>query len=326
MPRTCSISIDIDTLRFYHQIHGLPTPDHTQADPVYTHAMPRFLELFAKLGIRATLFVIGEDLHHPVHKKLLQQAVAEGHELANHTQRHPYRLTQRHPLAIEEEIAHAEAAIEALLPEGKQVVGFRCPGYNTSPEVLSILRKRGYQYDSSVFPCPPYYIAKGLVMSWLSLRGRPSRSMLGSPRVLFAPSQPYQPGENPHTRTKQPRAFTYPTYQRQPNNEALWEIPMPVLAGLPLPFIGTNILLFPALALKLLTPLFARQYPLLNIELHAIDFLDPKVDPFLEQLSNKQPDLSVPLHEKHKRFSSTFSTISNTHSFLPLAEAVPLLS
>ena len=72
------------------------------------------------------------------------------------------------------------------------MLGFRAPGYNTNERVISAVFESGHLYDSSVFPCVPYYLAKATVMGLLKMRGRPSKSILGDPRVLLSPSQPYQ--------------------------------------------------------------------------------------------------------------------------------------
>lgn len=336
LDKICSISIDIDTLRFYHQIHGLPPSSYAGPDPVYTHALPRFFEIFSQLGIRCTLFVVGEDLQHPEHADVLREAVSRGHELANHTMHHPYRFTRLDQPNIQRQIALAEEAIEALLPDDQRVVGFRCPGYNVNAAVLEILRQRGYRYDSSIFPCPPYYIAKGLILAWLALRGRPSRSMLGSPRVMWSPTQPYLPAQDPHRAQKRPSlskkglplappSSTAQAYTRGPN-PPLWEIPMTLVPGLRFPYIGTQLLTLPRPLLPTMTSLVTRAHPLLNLELHAIELLDPHHDPQLHALTDKQPDLPVPLREKRSRFLQCFEQISRSHRFLPLAEATHALN
>jgi hypothetical protein len=309
----CSVSVDVDTLRCYHAIHGLAAPREERADPIYTHALPRILKIFREYGLRGTFFCIGQDAKIPAHQAMLAQIRAEGHEIANHTHRHPYHLTTLSAEAMEEEIALAEEALAPFLPQGERIVGFRSPGYNTHPALLSILRRRGYLYDSSVFPCAPYYLAKAAVMGMMWLRQRPSRSLLGSPRVLLAPHQPYQPQENPFL----------PARSLAP--DALWQIPIPPLPGLSLPFIGTSILLYPPLLLHLALHTVCAQ-PFVNLELHAIDFFDAFNDPYAEALIPYQPDLRLSITKKLARFRQTFSALQKQHAFLPLAEVLPFLS
>lgn len=304
----CSVSIDLDSLRYYYQIHGLRWDPQSGVDPVYSRAMPRFLDLFEDLGIRATFFVIGQDLEQPEHVKVLQEAVSRGHELANHTYYHPYRLTELPNKELETDIMMGEEAINNILPDGQRVLGFRCPGYNIHGPVLEVLRKRNYLYDSSIFPSAPYYLAKGAVIAYLSLKRTPSRSMLGSPRVMLSPQDPYHPGLDPHTPQKKIRD--------------LWEIPIATIPKTGLPFIGTHLLLYPQWSLPSITRLVTRRYRLLNLELHGIDFLDPKRDPGLQGLLGHQPDLKVTLPEKRSRFGQILQQIKKSHKFLPLAEAI----
>lgn len=317
--RVCSVSIDIDTLACYAGIHGLaptptgPMPSDAPADAIYTHAMPRFLDMFAQYGIRATLFVIGRDIGQSKHADILKRAVDEGHELANHSYNHSYRLTQMSESGISLEVSQGAEAIESLLPQGEKVRGFRCPGYNTTPSVLKVLREQGYRYDSSVFPCPPYYLAKATIIGMLALRGRPSRSIVGSPQVLLSPNRPYIPGENPHREARGAKNHGH--------SEALWELPMSVLPGVRLPMIGTSILMYPRWSLGSFVRGMARAHSFLNLELHGIDIMDPR-DPGAKPLLRHQPDLRVSLEEKFDRFHTTFALLARNHTFLPLVEAV----
>ena len=61
--------------------------------PEYT---AEILDILAEYGIRATFFVIGENVD--LYPEVLQRTIAEGHEIGNHTQTHPlknhYRLYQ----------------------------------------------------------------------------------------------------------------------------------------------------------------------------------------------------------------------------------------
>ena len=52
-PRRINVSVDLDGLGCYHQIHGIAEA----ADPtaIYTTAMPRLLRLFDEHGVQATL-------------------------------------------------------------------------------------------------------------------------------------------------------------------------------------------------------------------------------------------------------------------------------
>lgn len=325
--RICSVSIDIDTLICYAQIHGLTATQvsgsassESSADSIYSYALPRFLDMFDEYNIRATLFVIGKDAEHPEHAAILREAAERGHELANHSYSHLYRLTRLSASEISKEISRGTEAIESLLPKGKRVVGFRCPGYNITPDVLKSLREQGYRYDSSIFPCPPYYMAKATIISWLALRGRPSQSIVGSPQVLLSPNRPYQPGLDPHRQAPKKRPVQLPAAQ-----EDLWELPMTVVPGIRLPFIGTSVLVYPQWLLAAATSILTKTQPFINFELHGIDMMDPN-DPGAAPLVPYQPDLRVSLEEKERRFRKVFQQIAQTHDFCTLHEAVETFS
>lgn len=316
----CSVSVDLDTVRCYEQIYGLPSTsgsrgdapgslEEQEADPIYRDGLPRLLDLFDSYQIKATFFVIGRDAEHPAHASVLRDAVARGHELANHSYDHPYRLIQMQPHEIETQIVAAGDAIGALLPEGERVVGFRCPGYNNSPEVIEALRRHRYLYDSSTFPCPPYLMARASAIGLFALQGRISRSLPGPPEALWAPMDPYRPSNNPHKRG---------------SGDDLWELPMSVVPGVRLPYIGTYVMVYPLPLLKLFTRLTARRFKLLNFELHGIDILDAD-DPGLAHLAPHQFDLRVPLDEKMRRYDLCFRQIAKTHRFDTLKAAVGAL-
>ena len=58
--KRAAFTIDVDSIRHYYDIHGLPQPE-AGTDPIYTIAMPRFWALIREFGIPATLFLIGKD-------------------------------------------------------------------------------------------------------------------------------------------------------------------------------------------------------------------------------------------------------------------------
>ncbi|WP_342663431.1 polysaccharide deacetylase family protein [Paenibacillus harenae] len=78
-------------------VHRVPTQTKIVAfmfddgpNPVYT---PQLLEIFRKVGGKATFFMLGSQID--VHPDTAAAVHAEGHEIANHKYTHPYltRLT-----------------------------------------------------------------------------------------------------------------------------------------------------------------------------------------------------------------------------------------
>ena len=302
-----NVSIDLDGLGCYHQIHSLAPP----ADPVaiYTTALPRFLDLFEELGVRCTLFAIGRDLAHPRAAAALAAAVERGHEVASHTWSHPYNLRDWSKLSVAEELDRAADAIRGAV--GVHPVGFRTPGYNVSTRIVHLLAERGYRYDSSVLASPAYYAAKGAVMTAMALRGRPSGSSLVDSSTLSAPIQPYRPSRWDVTRAGD-RKHSMP----------IWEIPIGVTPGTRLPVIGTSVCALPAPALSVLYRSFRFRQRTLQLELHGIDLLASDDQCVHLQLSRRQPDLRRSWQKKRESLRHFIQLMMNDYAMVTLETMV----
>ncbi len=237
----------------------------------------------------ATFYCIAEDLDVPGNSGRLRRLVEAGHEVGNHTWHHRYDLTRLEPGARRAEVAEGKARLEA--EAGVPVVGFRSPGYNTDAALQADVIDSGHLYDSSVFPCAPYYLAKAAVMGAMRLRGRESRSVLGNARVLLAPSQPYEAdAAEPHRR-----------------GLGLQQFPISVSAGVPL--IGTAFTALGRLASVSVTRAALATQGHLTLEFHAVDLLglyDDGLDPAL----GVQPDLKVPVGRKRRVFRAVLEAVA----------------
>jgi peptidoglycan-N-acetylglucosamine deacetylase len=87
-----------------------------------SESTPALLDVLARHNARATFFMCGANVLRLPH--LAQRAAAEGHELANHTFRHPY-LYRTGFRRIDAEIAETQDAIEKVT--GHRPVLFRPP-------------------------------------------------------------------------------------------------------------------------------------------------------------------------------------------------------
>jgi hypothetical protein len=288
--RLCAVSVDLDDIACYSQIHGLEAVPTSHA--VYDVALARIRAFASQLNLPLTLFVIARDLARAESLRALRALVADGHEVGNHSLDHLYDLTRR---SGSEQRAQVEGANEILRAQlGVSPSGFRAPGYTVTDELLSVVRDSGLTYDSSVFPCPPYFAAKAARLLSMKLSRRHSRAVLDTPRVVRAPRVPYRVGS----------PFWSP-------GAGLLELPIQVAGPLRLPFIGT--------ALSLLGPSAARLLgrsllgvPLVNLELHGIDFLDDKDVP--AALRPLQPDLRVPVARKEETFAAVLD-LFRKHSY-----------
>ncbi|MFB6350283.1 MAG: polysaccharide deacetylase family protein [Bradymonadaceae bacterium] len=307
--RHACVTVDLDTLQCYRDIHGL---EHTmvghEGDPTYTVGLRRIIELFDAMGIPATLFVIGRDTVVPKHHDLLKEADEHGHELGNHTYSHLYDLPERSRSEQRSEIARGEGAIASVI--GRRPTGFRAPGYNIDADLLELCRSRQYHYDSSIFPCPPYYLAKGAAMVWKRLRGRPSRSSQTPFSNLFAPIDAYRPDRRQ-------------IWRHNADSGMPLEIPMCLVPGLRLPVIGTSLHLLGASGFRALYPLVRKSHPsILNLEFHALDFIDQTDVDDGERLAELQPDLAVPWEKKRALYTDVLNTIRQDYLFATLDDAV----
>jgi len=298
MKHTASVGVDVDSLWHYYRIHGLD--DAGAANAAWRVAVPRFLELFEELGIPATFYCVAEDLDVPGNVERLRAVVAAGHEIGNHTLHHRYDLTRLSPDERIVEVGQGRYRLEHAAEA--PVVGFRAPGYSVSAGLLADVRETGHTYDSSVFPCAPYYVAKAAVLGYMRLRGRRSRSILGTPKVLAAPREPYvaDAGE-PHAR----------------GAGGLPELPVSVFGGVPL--IGTAFTALGARPAAAIASLAARTRRHLTVELHAADLLALREDG-LDPALAVQPDLRVSLVKKRRAFRRVLVAIGRPARFARLCD------
>lgn len=144
------VHVDLDGLWTLADCYGFPQGESFERDPIYEKALPRMLQLFERLGLKATFFLIGRDLEHPAKREAAREIVRQGHEVANHTYHHPFGLEAMSPEEIREEIGRAQTAIADVT--GVVPTGFRSPGYDAGPRVLKILCEMGFLYDGSFLP------------------------------------------------------------------------------------------------------------------------------------------------------------------------------
>ncbi len=308
MPRRCAISIDVDPIPCYYRIHGLGPAPAGLRSAIMHRCVPRFAEVLERRGIRATFFVVAQDLDESavgaeaaVSRELVRTLAAAGHEIASHSYSHPYDMARlSHPEARNEIATAHDVLSEAV---GAPVVGFRAPGYDISAAMLGALAELGYAYDSSIFPAPGYYAAKAAVMAALALAGRKSGAVLTDPRALAAPAEPYRPRlDAPWRRGRSP----------------VIELPIAVTPYGRIPAIGTSLLLAPRPLRRHWLRAMGRR-KLFNFELHGIDLADSQADAMPQELVARQPDLRVPLSRKLAAFEATLDFIAGEYEIAPLA-------
>ncbi|HRG97967.1 MAG TPA: polysaccharide deacetylase family protein [Polyangiaceae bacterium] len=301
--KLAAISVDLDEIPNYYAIHGL-SPPTAAAALVYDLAVPRLMDEAAAGGYPLTLFAVGADLARAASSAALARAAGEGHEIANHSLDHRYDLTRLPRGEIVRQIDLGAAAIERAV--GRRPRGFRAPGYTITDEVFDALDELAVVYDSSVFPCPAYWAAKAAAVGMIRVRGRESRSVVDTPRVLTAPTRPYRVGRPYHGR-----------------GAGLLELPIQVTPGLRLPVIGTSLTLGGPRVARWLVGACAGE-PLVNLELHGIDLLDAADG--LGALAPHQPDVRVPLARKRAALRAAVDVLKRAgYTFVTLEEAAAAL-
>ena len=290
-PRCAAVSVDVDSLYLYYRIHGLDESAATNA--VWEKGVTRFAELFDEVGVKGTFFVVASDLERfPEARAIADQLVAAGHEIGSHTWSHPYDLTHLSDEAIAQEVDKAHALLSEV--RGTPVQGFRAPGYHMTDAVYRALVQSDYLYSSSIFPSPPYYLAKVSIMGLMRLMGKESQAIAGDPRIMVA-------SRHPHHR------------------RSLLELPMTVLPKIRFPIIGTSLILLGKRGMRMLRPAISR-IDFYNLEFHGIDMCDAEIDGI--NLSS-QPDLKVPIKQKRATIKDTLEHMRDHWETAPLEKIAP---
>jgi peptidoglycan/xylan/chitin deacetylase (PgdA/CDA1 family) len=253
--RIANISIDFESIYHYSETLGLNHPDR---DRDFARIVDRFLELFAELDVQATFFMVGDDVRlKKLAPEVLRQMVAAGHELANHTTTHPHNLSRLSRARKEEEITVTGRLLEDHT--GQRVVGFRAPCLDVDEEVVEILERHGYWYESSVLP---FYLKQAQEFAYGLMTNGRFRST-GDWRNSFAPGDPYVPAKGAlHRRGSRP----------------ITEVPIATVPGVRFPFYSTIHFAFGRGSFDASYALVRRGRRQFTYELHSIDLADGVAD------------------------------------------------
>lgn len=301
MRPVASLSLDLDNEWSYLRTHGDAGWD---AFPSYLdRVVPRFLEVLDRLGLRITVFVVGQDAALPANRAALASLAAAGHEIGNHSLRHEPWLHLYTEEEIDAELAAAEAHLEAAT--GLRPRGFRGPGYSLSEATLRVLLRRGYAYDASTLPTVigPLARAYYLATARLDPAERARRGLLfGSVRDGFRPLRPYR---------------------WRLGADSLLEIPVTTmpLARVPMhPSYGLYLSRFSPRAADLFV---ATGYGLCgalgvspSVLLHPLDFLGPDDAPRLAFF----PAMQIPAAEKIARVERWLARLARRFEVVPMGE------
>ncbi|WP_433530087.1 polysaccharide deacetylase family protein [Micromonospora sp. CA-263727] len=107
-----------------------PNPDYT----------PQILAILREFHVTATFCVVGQNAE--AYPWLVQQIVAEGHTLCNHSWDHDVTLGSRSPQRIQSDLLRTNAAIRAAAPEAP-IAWYRQPGGAWTYPVINVARELG---------------------------------------------------------------------------------------------------------------------------------------------------------------------------------------
>ncbi len=146
-----AISVDLED--WYH-ICGIEKDNWVNEWDKYSTRLEedvdKILTLLDKYKISATFFVVGYIAEKD--PDIIRKISDRGHEIASHGYFHR-RIFDMTPEVFEEDLKRSKNVIEAIT--GKKVRGYRAPEWSLREETrwaLDILKKNGFEYDSSANP------------------------------------------------------------------------------------------------------------------------------------------------------------------------------
>jgi hypothetical protein len=191
-----SISLDLDNQWAYMKTQGCTG---WESFPTYLpQMMPRVLDLLRLHQQSITFFVVGKDATQPENQSALRAISQAGHEVANHSFMHEPWLHTYTDAELRSDFNRSEAALAEVCET--RPVGFRGPGFSTSPAVRALLAERGYEYDASLFPTVLGPVARAyfLLNSKLPPEEKKRRSGLyGNLSGAYGSLNPYPLAEGP---------------------------------------------------------------------------------------------------------------------------------
>jgi peptidoglycan/xylan/chitin deacetylase (PgdA/CDA1 family) len=129
-----------DTAAFFREHYGRDAPTGELRDPTR-----RILDLFDRLSVRGTFFILGEVA--TFYPDLVREIAARGHEVGCHGFHH-VDADLLGPEGFRRELSEARQVLSALLE--RPPVGYRAPNLLVRDWMIPVLRDLGFRYDASV--------------------------------------------------------------------------------------------------------------------------------------------------------------------------------
>jgi peptidoglycan/xylan/chitin deacetylase (PgdA/CDA1 family) len=147
VPREASVysPTTIETLAHHEIRSGDPESGYVALTfdcEIYPKHVLSILQTLREENVRATFFVLGQFAYN--FPAVIQQMVADGHEIGNHSFFHPF-FTEISPLQATNEITYTEAAISWAVGHWTPMRYFRFPGAYRDAATRQLVASLGYQ-------------------------------------------------------------------------------------------------------------------------------------------------------------------------------------
>ena len=129
-----------DTAAFFREHYGADAPAGELRAPTR-----RILDLFDRLQVLATFFVLGEVA--TFYPDLVREIEARGHEVGCHGFHH-VDIDLLGPDGFRRELSEARRVLSSLL--ARPPIGYRAPNLLLRDYMIPVLREEGFRYDASV--------------------------------------------------------------------------------------------------------------------------------------------------------------------------------
>ncbi len=145
---TVCLTFDFDALSAWLGPFGRSTPGVLSRGEYGARVgVPRILDLLERYQIPGTFFIPGHTVDS--FPDVVREIAARGHEIGHHGYLHEDPASFGDDAAAER--AMYEKGIEAIeRVTGKRPHGYRSPGWDLSPNSISLLKELGFRYDSSL--------------------------------------------------------------------------------------------------------------------------------------------------------------------------------
>ncbi|MEM6385390.1 MAG: polysaccharide deacetylase [Pseudomonadota bacterium] len=145
----CAITFDMDADSLIH----IARPEDSQ-DRLYpismgrygpTVAIPRILDTYRRLGLKQSFFIPGWCME--AYPEIVEAILHDGHEIGHHGWIHEDPIVTQ---GTAQEEAFGKALETHKRMTGSAPRGYRAPVYNITPQVIDLLVKHQFRYDSSM--------------------------------------------------------------------------------------------------------------------------------------------------------------------------------